>query len=491
MPEISLALGYSDERTLAHNLRALKRFVHTCYVSGPKLEAIPETTPVIRGPGLSHGATLTELLRICRSDYLLLAFGHSEIDPSPDLLTRMSAALAGSSAPFVYSAHSIKQPGQNTPQLQPLIDYQAGSGRDDFDFGDLMLFDLARVRAGLKEWGKDLPGNHAGWYALRLAGCLKGLPRRLPDSLYSLQAPPCDPEQEHFRYVDPANLEYQRQVEEVFKHYSQKAGFYLPPRELTVDLYQDVFPVECSVVIPVKNRVNTIRDALLSALSQEASFAFNLIVVDNHSTDGTRALLAEQASKDPRLIHIIPQATNLGIGGCWNEAIYHSLCGRVAGQLDSDDLYIDKHVLQRVVDAFYLGQAAALVGAYKLVDENLTDLPPGIIDHREWTDENGHNNALRINGFGAPRAFYTPVARKNPFPNVSYGEDYAVMLAITRSYKLVRIFEPLYLCRRWPGNSDSAPSLEKINAWNSYKDGLRTEEIAERRKLNASALCTE
>ena len=243
------------------------------------------------------------------------------------------------------------------------------------------------------------------------------------------------------------------------------------------------YPVTATVVIPVYNRVRTVAEAVRSALDQECSFPFNVIVVDNHSTDGTTEILNAMASEDPRLKHVIPAKYDLGIGGCWNLAVHHDLCGEYAVQLDSDDIYSDTHTLQAIVDTFRRERCAMVVGSYRLCNFALETLPPGVIDHREWTEENGMNNALRINGLGAPRAFYTPVIREIGFPNVSYGEDYAVGIAISRRYKLGRIYEPIYLCRRWEGNSDAALSPNRVAAHNHYKDSLRTQEIRARKQL--------
>jgi glycosyltransferase involved in cell wall biosynthesis len=259
---------------------------------------------------------------------------------------------------------------------------------------------------------------------------------------------------------------------------------WLKPEFKSISFDAERFEYEASVIIPVKNRLKTISDAIKSVLSQEVKFKFNLIVIDNHSNDGTSDLIRAFAKTDERVIHIIPERKDLGIGGCWNEGVFHQKCGKFAIQLDSDDLYIDNTVVSKVVDAFYSQKCAMVVGSYKMVNFNLDDLPPGLIDHKEWTPENGRNNALRINGLGAPRAFYTPVLRDIRVPNVSYGEDYAVGLAISRNYPVGRIYEPLYLCRRWEGNTDAALDIPRANAHNLYKDRLRTMELLARKQLN-------
>ena len=268
-------------------------------------------------------------------------------------------------------------------------------------------------------------------------------------------------------------------MEQACTEHLKEIGAYLEPQFKNVDFNQEAFEVEASVIIPVRNRVKTIKDAIHSVLRQVADFPFNVIVVDNHSTDGTTEAIA-QLAQDERVIHIIPDRTDLGIGGCWNMGIHHPQCGKFAIQLDSDDLYSDEHTLSKMVSAFYEQQCAMVVGTYRMTDFDLNTLPPGIIDHKEWTPENGRNNALRINGLGAPRAFYTPVIRQIGFPNTSYGEDYAVGLAISRHYQIGRVYDVVYLCRRWSGNSDAALNAFQVNANNLYKDRIRTWELKAR-----------
>jgi len=276
----------------------------------------------------------------------------------------------------------------------------------------------------------------------------------------------------------------QIEMEQACTQYLKDIGAWLKPEFKQVKFSEETFPVEATVVIPVRNREKTIEDAVNSALMQETDFPMNVIVVDNHSTDRTTEILQRMASGDRRLIHRIPDRNDLGIGGCWNEAIMHPQCGKFAIQLDSDDLYIDKQVIRTIVNAFYEQNCAMLVGTYKMVNFQLEEIPPGIIDHKEWTPDNGRNNALRINGLGAPRAFYTPVLREIKLPNTSYGEDYAVGLAISRNYRIGRIYQPLYLCRRWDENSDASLDVNKMNAHNFYKDRIRTIELLARKMMN-------
>ena len=360
----------------------------------------------------------------------------------------------------------------------PTIEYASGSLRNDFDFGSLLLFRTSALKECMSELFEE--DKYAGLYQLRLALSRKGSVYHHCDYLYT------EPEEDRrksgekqFDYVNPAQRDVQVEMEKACTHHLKAIGGYLPPcKYKEIDLSIGEFPVEASVVIPVLNRHMTIADAINSVLGQKTSFPFNILVVDNHSTDGTSEII--DSFGDSRVVHLVPERTDLGIGGCWNLAVNSALCGRFAVQLDSDDLYSDENTLQRVVDGFYHQQCAMLVGSYRICDFDLNTLPPGIIDHREWSEENGRNNALRINGLGAPRAFFTPVIREIGFPNVSYGEDYAVGLRISRDYRIGRIYDVLYLCRRWGGNSDAALSHEKINAHNIYKDSLRTAELEAR-----------
>jgi glycosyltransferase involved in cell wall biosynthesis len=284
-----------------------------------------------------------------------------------------------------------------------------------------------------------------------------------------------------FDYVDPSKRDYQLEMEQVATAHLKRIGAFLePPGAPPVEDDQG-YPLEASVVIPVKNRVKTIADAVGSALAQKTDFDFNLIVVDNHSDDGTSGILKDISTRDPRLVHLVAERTDLQIGGCWNHAVFSPHCGRYAVQLDSDDLYDGEDVLKRIVETFGSGPYAMVIGSYTTVDFELNPLPPGLVDHREWTAENGHNNALRIAGLGAPRAFHVPTLRTIGFPNVSYGEDYAVALRLCRTYQIGRIYDSLYWCRRWEDNTDSALSLERANQYALYKDGLRTRELEARR----------
>jgi hypothetical protein len=395
-------------------------------------------------------------------------------------LERLRQCADDAGAAIVYSDYLD---GDNTPH--PLIDYQPGSLRDDFDFGPVVLLNgrsLAGLAARIEKETPEL--NHGGWYDLRLRLAERGPVERIPEPLYRLPRQDDRPSgQKVFDYVDPKNREVQLEMEQVATAHLKRIGAYLvPPQDSPVE-DDGACPVKASVIIPVKDRAKTIADSVGSALAQIAPFDFNVIAVDNHSTDGTTDVLAGIAGQDQRLVHMIPERTDLVIGGCWDLAVRSDACGRYAVQLDSDDLYDGVRVLERIVEEFEKKPYALVIGSYTTVDFDLKPLPPGLIDHREWTDENGHNNALRIAGLGAPRAFHVPTLKTIGFPNVSYGEDYAVVLQLCRSYRVGRIYESLYWCRRWEENTDAELPLQTSNRYNAYKDGLRTREIAARQKL--------
>ena len=397
-------------------------------------------------------------------------------------LERMCDYLSAPQCSMVYADHYKTIKGERTPH--PVIDYQLGSVRDDFDFGSLLMFRTDYLKRAINEIEAEKEYQHSALYALRLALSRYGELTHIREFLYTeTEIDLRKSGEKQFDYVDPRNRQVQIEREEVFTRHLKKIGAYLKPSMMTVDLKEGEFSHEASIIIPVRNRARTINDAIRSVLEQETSFPFNLIIIDNHSTDGTSEII-EQYKNDNRVIHLIPERTDLGIGGCWNLGINHPQCGRFAIQLDSDDLYSSPHTLQTIVDKFYKEQCAMVIGSYRMTDFTLQTLPPGVIDHKEWTDENGHNNALRINGLGAPRAFFTPLLRKIRVPNTSYGEDYALGLAFSRQYRIGRIYDVLYLCRRWEGNSDAALSIEKINQNNNYKDSLRTLEIKLRQAIN-------
>ena len=396
-------------------------------------------------------------------------------------LQRMTTCMNDTDAGIVYGDHWEIQP-DGSLQLRQCIDYQPGSIRDTFRFGPVMLINGRHIEKMRRSTLASLTKRVFGaLYDLRLRLSEYGPIYRLSEPCYRMIAPPdIAANSGHFSYVDPRNRDYQLEMETIATAHLKRIGAWITPPTPHPLKNEATSPVTASVVIPVKNRCRTIGDAVNSALSQEAGFPFNVIVIDNHSDDGTTEVLSSLAQQDSRLVHLIPERHDLLIGGCWNEAIYSVQCGKIAVQLDSDDIYDGTGVLARMVAEFDRQPYALVIGSYTTVNFDLKPLPPGLIDHREWTDGNGMNNALRIAGLGAPRAYHVPTIRKYGFPNVSYGEDYAVVLRLSRSHPVGRIYDSLYWCRRWDENSDSSLPPEIVNRYDHYKDSLRTMEIAAR-----------
>jgi hypothetical protein len=448
-----------------------------------------DTLPVLPVDSLwSHAAVrqvLDALLATGAEQFLWLLPPAAVVDPVG--LRRLLAAAADTGAALAYADFlDVREDGSTVPH--PVIDWQPGSVRDDFDFGPLLVISRAALAAAATALETSEPSRFGGLYDLRLRLTGLGPVVHLSDPV--ARRPLLDVRtsgQKNFDYVNPRQRDYQVEMERIATAHLARIGALLePPSRPLVEDGAD-YPVVASVVIPVRNRAGKVGDAVRSALAQQASFAFNVIVVDNHSTDGTSDELQALAAADERVVHIIPERRDLGIGGCWNEAIFSPRCGRYAVQLDSDDLYDGDDVLARVVAKFQEAPYALVIGSYTLVDVELNELPPGLIDHREWTDDNGFNNALRIAGLGAPRAYHTPTLRTIGFPNASYGEDYAVVLRMSREWPVGRIYESLYWCRRWEGNTDSALPLETSNRYSMYKDRLRSIEIAARMEQQRTA----
>jgi hypothetical protein len=429
--------------------------------------------------------TLGAVLDSVRTPYLLLLPDGAPVEIGQPGLERLIEAAQRGGAGIVYSDYYEDDGGAK--RLHPLIDYRPGSVRDDFAFGPMLLISVEAARHARKARGLIPDVRFAGLYDLRLKVSIDRRIEHLGAPLYTVQSGGPGRTNALFDYLDPCNRPVQKEMETVFTDYLRKIGAYVPARRLRRhDATGMSFPVEASVVIPVRNREKTVAQAVQSAFSQETNFPFNVIVVDNRSTDGTTALLGDLARRRSSLHHVIPERTDLAIGGCWNEALRSPVCGRYAVQLDSDDLYSNPRVLQRMVDMLKEGYAM-VIGAYTLVDFDLNEIPPGLIDHNEWTDENGHNNALRVNGLGAPRAFSTALMRETAFLNVSYGEDYAASLRVCREYRIGRIYESLYLCRRWPGNTDADLDPDSANRNDAFKDEVRTAEIKARQAMNPEA----
>lgn len=484
---INCFIPYMEPTAANQTIHALKRcsMVNKIYllsINPDKNISIPEGCEIVPVDSLTDSETMKKIAQRVDTHYTLLYTKYSPLELSENALERMAAPLADNDSGLVYADHYEWKNGEKLEH--PVIDYQEGSVRDDFDFGSLLMFNSYWFLIGWKLMSENFDNlKYSALYSIRLEISQYTDITRIDEYLYTeIEQDNRLSGEKQFDYVNPRNRKVQLEMEKTFTKYLKEIDAYLPPHTDIVDLEEGDFAYQASVIIPVRNRVRTIEDAIRSALSQQTDFPFNVIIVDNHSTDGTTELIHKYTDRK-ELIHLIPEATDLGIGGCWSLAVHNHFCGRFAVQLDSDDLYSDTHALQTIVDTFYKEKCAMVIGTYRMTDFNLNTLAPGIIDHREWTAKNGHNNALRINGLGAPRAFFTPILRTIPIPNVSYGEDYALGLAISRSYKIGRIYDVLYLCRRWEGNSDAALSIDRINANNYYKDSLRTQEMIERNTL--------
>ena len=441
---------------------------------------VPEGCTFVITDRLESSNTIVSIVENTDADYVMICTRHTTIGWGNNTLERFLRVADDTDAVMVYADHYKMVEGKM--EKHPVIDYQSGSLRDDFDFGSLWCIKAQALADYIAQSDRE-EYQFAALYDLRLYLSRVGEIFHLNEFLYSeAELDTRKSGEKQFDYVNPRNREVQIEMEKACTQHLGKVGalidttFYRQP-----DFGEQDFEYEASVIIPVFNREKTVADAVKSALGQKANFKFNVIVVNNHSTDRTGEILDEL--KADNMIQIVPERTDLGIGGCWNEAINSSFCGKFAVQLDSDDLYSSPKTLQKIVDAFYKQKAAMIIGSYRMCDFDLNTLPPGLIDHKEWTDENGCNNALRINGLGAPRAFFTPLVRQIQFPNTSYGEDYALGLAFSRRYRIGRIYDELYLCRRWGGNSDAALSVEKVNANNLYKDRLRTMELKARQHL--------
>jgi hypothetical protein len=482
--KITCFIPAGSEKETGMTVQELRKSEHVAkiYLTGSDRQLFAvEGAEWLNTGSLTSGATIKTISLMSQTDYTLIYTRHSPLKMSQYALERFIGVADDTGSGLVYSNYMAVKAGEVT--LNPVIDYQEGSLRDDFNFGSLLLYRKETLRVVAEYVDPAL--FHGALYALRLFASLAAPVFRIPEYLYTEEESDLRQSGEKiFDYVDPKNRGVQIEMEMVCTQFLKTAGAYLVPDFKPVDFGEENFPVEASVIIPVKNRVRTIEDAIQSVLSQKTNFTFNLIIADNYSTDGTTELIENYAKRDPRLIHLIPGRKDLGIGGCWNAAADHPSCGKFAVQLDSDDLYSGNDTLQQIIDTFHHEKCAMVVGSYRMVNFALEEIPPGVIDHKEWTPENGRNNALRINGLGAPRAFYTPVLRSIKVPNVNYGEDYALGLAISRHYQIGRIYTPIYLCRRWDDNSDASLSVEVMNGHNLYKDRIRTIEFLARKAMN-------
>lgn len=444
---------------------------------------------ILSGVSLRTTETLRSIAEAVSEKFILIYTKDLPLEMGLFALDRILAVAEDTGADMLYADHYKMVTGADGTTVRkkhPLIACQKGALRDDFDFGSVLVFRSSSFKRAVRAMDTDY--EFGALYDLRLR--MKNIVH-INECLYTeIETDSRKSGEKQFDYVDPKNRDVQIEMEKVCTAHLKRIGAWLEPkfREPDInDFPQADFKVTASVVIPVFNRIRTVKDAVESALSQICDFPYNVIVVDNHSFDGTTELLEEMAAWNERLIHIVPARTDLGIGGCWNLAVHSEYCGEYAVQLDSDDVYSGTDTLQKTVDAFRQQKCAMVVGTYQMTDFQMNPIPPGVIDHREWTEDNGRNNALRINGLGAPRAFWTPLLRTINLPNTSYGEDYALGLRISREYRIGRIYDVLYCCRRWDGNSDTALDIEKVNANNQYKDRIRTWELEARIRMNRNA----
>jgi len=474
-----------DDEICSELISSLKRTtsIHQILVVSGESKININADLIIESKHLFGSETLKKINNATDSTYLILIICDRKIEIEESGLSKLISYAQSTNASWIYS--DFHESTEEKDEVHYLIDYQYGSIRDDFDFGNLILIstkEFNKASENLLTSEKKL--NYSALYDLRLSISRHASIIRLQEPTYRCGKSRNDLSTKLFQYLDPQNRSIQREYEKVVTQHLKEIGALINAESTKEIEFEEKSEIEASVIIPVKNRAGTIKDAINSALKQKPKFSFNVIVVDNYSNDGTSEIIKKISASDQRVVHIIPERKDLGIGGCWNEALFHPICGKFAVQLDSDDLYSDENTLQKIVDKFYDEKCAMVIGSYKLTDYNLKQIPPGIIDHREWTPENGPNNALRINGLGAPRAFYAPLVKEIQFPNVSYGEDYSMGLAISRKYRIGRIYEPIYLCRRWEGNTDALLSNEQENKNNFYKDFLRTNEIKARQQIN-------
>jgi hypothetical protein len=472
--------GLEHTKETIENLLATKCVEKIYLITSQKNLPKIENCEMVYSEYTFSSEAISTIIKRTNTEYALVLKQDTKIEIGQFGLERMMQIASDTGAGLAYSDYyEIKEDVRSN---HPVIEYQTGALRDDFNFGFLLLFSKEALDYAASKQGGNY--NFAGLYDLRLKVSQKFPLFRVGEYLYStVETDTRKSGEKLFDYVDPRNRSVQIEMELACTEHLKAIGAYLPPTFKDVNFNENEFEFEASVIIPVKNRVRTVTEAIGSVLKQKPNFKFNLFVVDNYSDDGTSEIIKEFASKDERLIHLIPERKDLGIGGCWNEAVQHPKCGKFAVQLDSDDMYNSENTLQKIVDAFYSEKCAMVIGSYQMTNFKLEEIPPGVIDHKEWTPENGRNNALRINGLGAPRAFYTPVLREIKITNVSYGEDYAVGLAISREYQIGRIYEPVYFCRRWEGNSDASLNIVQQNNHNFYKDKVRTIELTARLRM--------
>ncbi|MEN6618189.1 MAG: glycosyltransferase family A protein [Rikenellaceae bacterium] len=480
---VNCFVPYVDKAQVEQTITGLKEIelVDKIYLmaTNPNVEQY-SGCEVVHIESLKCTPAIKKIAERSESKYTLIYTKESTLVMGMFALERMVNLANDTGAAMIYADHYQIVDGKKS--ISPVITYQKGSLRDDFNFGSVLLYRSETLKTAASEMGTKY--LYAGLYDLRLRVSQKGEIVHVNEYLYTeIEQDTRKSGEKIFDYVDPKNRGVQIEMEAACTEHLKEIGGYLEPKFKHIEFNEGNFEFEASVIIPVYNRIRTIEDAIHSVLIQKTTFKFNLIIIDNHSSDGTYEAI-EKFAGDSRLIHLVPQRTDLGIGGCWNAGVHHPKCGKFAVQLDSDDVYSDENTLQKVINSFYEQNCAMVVGTYMMTNFKMEMIPPGIIDHKEWTPDNGRNNALRINGLGAPRAFYTPVLRTIKVPNTSYGEDYALGLNISREYQIGRIYDVLYHCRRWEENSDASLDIVKMNANNTYKDRIRTWELQARIALN-------
>lgn len=482
MKTINAFILYTQQEQAAKTVDQLKQseYVGKIYLLAPQKGMQPiDSCEIIEIDSMQSTETVLRIAEKSNAEYTLIYQKSTVLQLGYFALERMIKIADDSSAGMVYADYYAI--ADDVKKNNPVISYQKGSLRDDFNFGSLMVYNSEALKDAAEKMKKQ-SYDFAGLYDLRLKVSQENDLVHINEYLYSeIDEDTRKSGEKIFDYVDPKNRKVQIEMEQACTQHLKDVHAYLEPKFEPIAFDKDNFEFEASVIIPVRDRIKTVKDAIESVLIQKTNFKFNLIVVDNHSTDGTTEAI-EELAKDERIIHVIPNRDDLGIGGCWNMGVHHEKCGKFSIQLDSDDVYSDENTLQKIVDAFYEQNCAMVVGTYEMTDFDMNTIAPGIIDHKEWTPDNGRNNALRINGLGAPRAFYTPVLRDIKVPNTSYGEDYALGLNISRNYQIGRIYDVLYLCRRWDDNSDASLDIVKMNSHNTYKDRIRTWELLARQK---------
>jgi len=483
MKQINCFLACNNATEILKTVEQIKQssLVQTIYLlvkSGNSIQL--NDCQTIEIDSLQSSDTIQKIADKADTAYSLIYTKDTTVELGQFAIERFYNIACDTQAGLVYSDYYEIKNGVRSNS--PVIDYQEGSLRDDFNFGSVLFYNVANLKKAVAETATDY--QFAGLYNLRLKVSQQAELLHINEYLYSeVEHDTRMSGEKQFDYVDPKNRAVQLEMEAACTDHLKSIGGYLAPVFKKIEFNESNFPVEATVIIPIRNRVKTVEDAIKSVLMQKTDFDFNLIIIDNFSTDGTSELIEKYAKQDSRLVHMVPNRNDLGIGGCWNEGVHSALCGKFAVQLDSDDVYQDENTLQTIVNAFYEQNCAMVIGSYTMTNFAMETIPPGLIDHKEWTPENGRNNALRINGLGAPRAFYTPVLRDIKVPNTSYGEDYALGLRISREYQIGRIYTSLYLCRRWDENSDASLDVVKMNGYNLYKDKIRTIELKARKRM--------